>query len=389
MRGAVARCAPAVAMPSPRVERARSGARPRAETVTGKKYSNGKARSPRRRPVVCRAVRLSGHVSAPKPAPAAAVTVAGAGDGPGCDRDAAVGRHRTRRGAAPGHTDGGSASSASATERDIVVENDAVRAVFTNRGGVLKSWMLKRYKDHNGGPLDLVPQIVRGAPRPFSLLVDDGEGVGDAAKRRVQGERRRGERRVDAGDTGVRLHATAPGCRCRRRSPSIPRTRTCSASMRRHAGRRAAACHRAVRTGARHGHHRAQRQLQSAGAAHLLPRRIGDARQGLEHPEEPQRAEGAFGFVGVDDHYFLTAALPDKQAVHVEYQPVSVPVDGLDDGRQFRVLVDALRRDSRSRPHGSFWGRRTSTSWRRSTAIWCARSTSGCSRGLSCRCCAR
>src|SRR6478609_3246887 len=62
-----------------------------------------------------------------------------------------------------------------AAERDIVVENDAVRAVFTNRGAVLKSWVLKRYRNHSGAPLDLVPQAVRGGPRPFTLLADDGK----------------------------------------------------------------------------------------------------------------------------------------------------------------------------------------------------------------------
>ena len=47
--------------------------------------------------------------------------------------------------------------------------------MFTNRGAVLKSWTLKRYKDSNGAPLDLVPQIVRGGPRPFTLLAEDGK----------------------------------------------------------------------------------------------------------------------------------------------------------------------------------------------------------------------
>src|SRR5687768_5001634 len=61
------------------------------------------------------------------------------------------------------------------TERDIVVENELVRAVFTNRGAVLKNWILKRYTDRNGVALDLVPQVVRGAARPFSLLAEDGK----------------------------------------------------------------------------------------------------------------------------------------------------------------------------------------------------------------------
>src|SRR4051794_27090451 len=62
-----------------------------------------------------------------------------------------------------------------AAERDIVVENDAVRAVFTNRGAVLKSWVLKRYRDRSGALLDLIPQAVKGGPRPFTLVADDGK----------------------------------------------------------------------------------------------------------------------------------------------------------------------------------------------------------------------
>jgi YidC/Oxa1 family membrane protein insertase len=46
-------------------------------------------------------------------------------------------------------------------------------------------------------------------------------------------------------------------------------------------------------------------------------------------------AEGPFLFVGVDDHYFLTAALPGAQTLHVEYQPVSVPVEGEKTGANF------------------------------------------------------
>ena len=45
--------------------------------------------------------------------------------------------------------------------------------------------------------------------------------------------------------------------------------------------------------------------------------------------------EGVFGFVGVDDHYFLTAALPGQRAMHVEYQPVSVPIEGSKTGANF------------------------------------------------------
>src|SRR5262245_9931128 len=44
-----------------------------------------------------------------------------------------------------------------ATEHTISFENDLVRAVFSSRGAVLKSWQLKRYLDAAGKPLELVP----------------------------------------------------------------------------------------------------------------------------------------------------------------------------------------------------------------------------------------
>src|SRR5262249_10237933 len=35
-------------------------------------------------------------------------------------------------------------------------ENDLYRITFTNRGALVKSWIIKSYKDDQGGPLDLV-----------------------------------------------------------------------------------------------------------------------------------------------------------------------------------------------------------------------------------------
>ncbi len=57
-----------------------------------------------------------------------------------------------------------------ATETQTVVENELYRITFTNRGALVKSWILKKYKDAEGHPLDLVNQ--RTAPQfgyPLSL----------------------------------------------------------------------------------------------------------------------------------------------------------------------------------------------------------------------------
>jgi YidC/Oxa1 family membrane protein insertase len=43
-----------------------------------------------------------------------------------------------------------------ASETETVVENDVYRIVFTNRGGRVKSWVLKKYTDDKGGQLELV-----------------------------------------------------------------------------------------------------------------------------------------------------------------------------------------------------------------------------------------
>ncbi|HKW76098.1 MAG TPA: membrane protein insertase YidC [Terriglobales bacterium] len=55
-------------------------------------------------------------------------------------------------------------------ESETVLENDFYRVTFSNRGAVAKSWILKKYKDQNGNPLDLVNEIaapVLGYPLSF------------------------------------------------------------------------------------------------------------------------------------------------------------------------------------------------------------------------------
>jgi YidC/Oxa1 family membrane protein insertase len=41
-------------------------------------------------------------------------------------------------------------------ESEIVIENDLYRITFTNRGAQVKSWILKKFNDDKGQPLELV-----------------------------------------------------------------------------------------------------------------------------------------------------------------------------------------------------------------------------------------
>lgn len=59
------------------------------------------------------------------------------------------------------------------SEVETVVENNFYRIVFTNRGGVVKSWILKRYKDDDGKPLDLVNKQAIKFGLPLSLFTYD------------------------------------------------------------------------------------------------------------------------------------------------------------------------------------------------------------------------
>ncbi len=44
-------------------------------------------------------------------------------------------------------------------ESETVIENDLYRITFTNRGGRVKSWILKKYDDERGQPLNLVNSV--------------------------------------------------------------------------------------------------------------------------------------------------------------------------------------------------------------------------------------
>ena len=66
------------------------------------------------------------------------------------------------------------ATKAAGTESQTVVENDFYRITFTNRGAQVKSWILKKYDDDKGNPLELVSaQAAEKYGYPISLWTYD------------------------------------------------------------------------------------------------------------------------------------------------------------------------------------------------------------------------
>lgn len=75
--------------------------------------------------------------------------------------------------AAPAGVDGANPVVA---EADVVLENEDVKAVFSTRGARLKAWVLKRYMDKVGAPVNLVASGVPDSqPKPLELEADQAE----------------------------------------------------------------------------------------------------------------------------------------------------------------------------------------------------------------------
>ncbi len=62
---------------------------------------------------------------------------------------------------------------AATAETETVVENSFYRIVFTNHGAQAKSWILKKYKDEKGQPLDLVNPVSTKFGLPLALYAYD------------------------------------------------------------------------------------------------------------------------------------------------------------------------------------------------------------------------
>lgn len=65
-------------------------------------------------------------------------------------------------------------SKSAASEQETVIETPVYKITFTNKGGLVKSWVLTKYKDEKGRPLDLVNQAASQAfGHPLSLFTYD------------------------------------------------------------------------------------------------------------------------------------------------------------------------------------------------------------------------
>ena len=209
--------------------------------------------------------------------------------------------------------------------RDVVVDTETIRAVFTNQGALLRNWSLKRYTDEKGLPVDLVPQNVPRNVRPFSI---------DSGNASVDDRLNHALYRVDGGGastdpkTGKVLIAfeyrEEGGLRARKTFSINPKNYTIEVSVGTTSGIETA--NLALRMGAGLG------DVEKAASNRYLKKPEGilfragsierhDAKAIITQPVY----EGDVRWGGVDDHYFISTALFAGPGARIAYETTSLP----------------------------------------------------------------
>ena len=218
-----------------------------------------------------------------------------------------------------------------AQEREIVVDTSTVQVVLTNRGGRVLRWRLKSFRDQAGNPVDLVPsEVPADHARPFSLIVDDPDLTQrlNNALYRVSGDN---GGRVDATSQGGRVTFEFEGAgelRVRKEFAFQPTNYVVSFSAAVTDGTRT--LQPAIAWGPALGDAGATAAGGSFFTGNYIqpPEAIfyrdGDVERVLpDGLAELGSPEAQFRFAGVDDHYFIAAAIDPGQA-RIEYQPVTL-----------------------------------------------------------------
>jgi YidC/Oxa1 family membrane protein insertase len=224
---------------------------------------------------------------------------------------------------------------ADASERDVVVESEAVRAVFSTKGAVLKSWRLKRYAGSDGQPLDLVPsQAVPSGMRPFTLTLEDAEATSVLSQALFKPSADRVEPGRDAGVLTFE-YRDAGGLTARKQftfRPEHPYEVLFTAEVNTAAGPQIPA----VNWGPALGTGVVSSGLTYSPSPQPIFHKDGEVtRVGFDDIATYRTVEGSMLFGGVDDHYFLTAVIPSGQPVRLQYEPFPVSIAGSEQGLRF------------------------------------------------------
>lgn len=206
-----------------------------------------------------------------------------------------------------------------AEERDIEVQTDVLRVVFTNRGARVKHWELKGYHDELGARVDLVPQSVRDGGLPFSLVTGQSavdEQINNALFKLV-------DQSSTARGSGPRKLAfefrDSAGLSARKVFTLSPAGYTMGFVAELSVG--GAPANLAVGMGAGLGDVETSSGTSYSQKASGVMHRSGAVERVEAKAIVAQPAyEGTYDFAGADDHYFISTALLGSKPAGISYR---------------------------------------------------------------------
>ena len=208
-----------------------------------------------------------------------------------------------------------------ASAREVVVETDWIVATFsTMGGGTLRSWKLKKYLE-NGQPLELVPQNLPDKYTPgFTISTDDAS----VSRTLATAFYKPSAERLMLGSAPGTLtfqYQNSAGLNARKTFHFQPEGHVYVVKVEAAIDVNGKSLPVRVSSGPMIG-----AGLIADGSATHPPRVVqfrdgGAERLSASHLATQSKYDAAMKFAGIEDHYFLHAALTNDEKVHVEYEP--------------------------------------------------------------------
>jgi len=230
------------------------------------------------------------------------------------------------------------------SERRIVIETSRVKATFSNKGAILESWLLKDYLDSKGRPMDMVaPALTAAAQHPLSLTV--GDGALSARLNSALYQASSGDQKVDTRVASLQFtYRDASGVSVVKTIELQPDGQPFLLRVNTQVLVNGQPQRVTVHGGAGFGD--IERGVKStswlAPSTYQVPQGIvhivgvkDPARLPVAALEKQPVQEGMVRYGGVDDQYFLAAALTGGKHARIEYTPLVVKTDDGD-----RHIVD-------------------------------------------------
>lgn len=213
---------------------------------------------------------------------------------------------------------------ADASARDIVVDTDAVRAVFSTAGATLKSWQLKNYLE-GGQPLELLPAgLPADAPAAFAVSTNDET----LSRTLATALYRPSADQLTLGSASGQLtfeYRDESGLNARKTFHIQPEGKPYVLKVEAGVDQGGASRPVTISSGAAIG-----TGQEDGGFYHVPVRAVQHFEGDVDHLSaddltERARFEGDLRFAGVDNQYFLFAVLPGRERVAVDYRALALP----------------------------------------------------------------